>query len=174
MEFLDQVKARYSVRRYSDQPVEEEKLAKILEAGRFAPTAMNLQPQKIYVLKSQQAIEKIRGVTKMAYNAPVVMLVCYDKNLSWKNTLKTFGEEYDGGEMDACVITSHMMMQATELGLGTVWIRGYNSRKIIEAFELPENIKPVCLLLVGYPAADSKPKQSHRGRKDLSETVEVL
>ena len=172
MDFIELSKKRFSVRDFSDRQVEEEKLQKILEAGRLSPTAINAQPQKIFVLKSPEALEKIRKATRMAYNAPIVMLVCYDENISWKGT--NFGDNYDAGEMDCCIITTAMMMQATELGLGTLWARGYNGKDISEAFSLPDNIKQVCLLDVGYPAEGHEPNARHFKRKELSETVEVL
>ena len=104
MSFMDLCRERSSVRRYDSRPVEEEKLNQILEAGRLAPTACNYQPLRIYVIKSKEARTKLAAVTRMTYGAPVVLMVCYDKNESWKNTPKTFGENYDGGEMDACIV----------------------------------------------------------------------
>lgn len=167
--FIELSEIRCSVRKYADQLVEEEKLKKILEAGRLAPTAANYQPQRIYVLKSASAIAEIRSITRMVYNAPIVLLVCYDNNTSWKNS---FGDEFDAGEMDASIVTTMMMMEATELGLGTLWVRAYNSEEIVEKFQLPENIKPVCLLLVGYASKDFVPNEKmHLSRLPLSETV---
>lgn len=172
MSFNDLLKTRYSVRNYLPDPVEDEKLEKILEAARLAPTAANRQPQKIYVLRSDEALAKVRAVTKMAFNAPVVLMVCYDEDISWKNTLETFGEEYEGGEVDAAIVTSMMMMQATELGIGTLWVRGFDSRKLKDAFELPENIKPVCLMPMGY--ANPETPRRIRSRKPLDEIVNIL
>ncbi len=170
MDFLDLAHKRYSVRNYSDRPVEDEKLQKILEAGRLAPTAVNFQPQKIFVLKSEESISKLRSVTRMAYNAPMAMLTCYDKNISWK--AHRFGDDYDGGPMDADIVTTMMMLQATELGLGTLWVRGYCTQKLMEVFLMPENIVPVCILLLGY-AAEGEPK-AHTSRKPLDDTVVKL
>ena len=167
MDFMELLQKRYSVRNYSAKPVEDEKLKKILEAGRLAPTAVNFQPQKIYVLKSEEAIAKLRSVTRMAYNAPMALLVCYDNTISWK--AHRFGDDYDGGPMDVDIVTTMMMLQATELGLGSLWVRGYRSKDIEETFELPENIIPVCLLLLGYPAEENS--TSHTTRKPLNETV---
>ena len=172
MAFIDLCRERYSVRQYDTRPVEDEKLALILEAGRLAPTACNYQPQRIYVIQSEAACKKLSGLTRMTYNAPVSLLVCYDKNESWKNTLKTFGEEYEGGEMDACIVGTQMMNMATELGLGTLWARGFNAQQIHDAFDLPENIVVSFLLNVGYPAANSANR--HTPRKDLSATVTEL
>lgn len=169
MNFLELSKERYSVRNFDERPVEPEKLQTILEAGRLAPTATNSQPQRIYVLKSKEALSKVRSVTRMAFNAPVVLMVCYDKNASWKGTY--FGDDYDAGEMDASIVTTAMMMQATELGIGSLWARGFKAADIEKAFELPENIKLVCLLDLGYPAADAKPSERHASRLPLEETV---
>lgn len=170
MDFLELARKRYSVRNYSDRPVEDEKLQKILEAGRLAPTAVNFQPQKIFVLKSEEAMAKLRGVTRMAYNAPMAMLICYDKDISWK--AHRFGDDYDGGPMDADIVTTMMMLQATELGLGTLWVRGYRTQDILNAFPMPENIVPVCILLLGYAAEDA-PK-NRTSRKPMEETVVEL
>lgn len=172
MSFMDLCKARYSVRQYDPRPVEEEKLAQILEAGRIAPTAANKQPQRIYVIKSEEPRAKLASVTRMTYGAPVILLVCYDKNESWKSTPETFGEDYDGGEMDACIVGTQMMNMATELGLGTLWARGFNTRQVHDLFELPDNIVVSFFLDVGYPSEKSVNRLVPR--KELSETVSEL
>lgn len=176
MSFLDLAKERYSLRHYAAKNVEDEKLDAILEAGRLAPTGCNYQPQKIYVLKSEEAMEKARKATKMVYDAPMAMLVCWDSEISWKNTPETFGEEYyDGGEVDAAIVCTHMMMEATELGVQSLWIRGFNKDVIREVFELPEHIHPVCLLALGYAKEGAGPnKKLHYTRRPLEETVEIL
>ena len=79
MSFMDLAKNRYSCRAFTAQAVEPEKLAQVLEAGRLSPTAINAQPVTVKVIKSPEALEKIRGITRMAYNAPVVLMVCYDE-----------------------------------------------------------------------------------------------
>jgi nitroreductase len=171
MEFLDLVKERHSIRKYLNKPVEEEKLAKILETARLSPTAANRQPQKIYVYRSEAALQKIRSFTKMAFNAPLVLHICYDNTVSWN--ADHFGQpEYESGIMDASIVTSMMMMEATDLGLGTLWVRGYNAEEIEKEFQLPENIKSVCLLLIGYK--DERVSPGETRRKALEETVEIL
>ena len=174
MDFLELCKKRYSVRKFSSKTVEKNKLDLILEAGRLAPTAKNSQSHKIFVIKSEASLKKIREVTPMSYNAPVVLLVCYDTEISYKNTMDTVYKNYDGGELDAAIVVTSMMYQATELGLGTLWARGYDSKNIIEAFNLPSNLRPVCLLDIGYPAEDSVPSERHESRKPLSETVKEI
>lgn len=170
MDFLELAQKRYSVRNYADRPVEEETLKKILEAGRLAPTAVNFQPQKIFVLKSEEAMAKLRSATRMAYNAPMAMLICYDRSISWK--AHRFGDDYDAGPMDADIVTTMMMLQATELGLGTLWVRGYRTQDILDAFPMPENIVPVCILVLGYPAEE--PAKNRTSRKPLEDTVVEL
>jgi len=169
MSFMDLCRERFSVRKFDPRPVEEEKLEQILEAGRIAPTACNYQPQRVYVVKSEEARAKLSSVTRMTYGAPLVLLVCYDANESRKNTPQTFGEDYDGGEMDACIVGTQMMYMATELGLGTLWARGFNATQIHDVMGLPENIRVSFLLDVGYPAENSVNR--HTPRKSLNETV---
>ena len=173
MSFVDLCRERRSVRTFDGRPVEQEKVDLILEAGRVAPTAANKQPQRVFVLQSQEAMDKAREVAgRMMHNADLALLVCYDSDESWKAT--SFGEpDYDGGEVDAAIVTTSMMMEATDLGVGTLWVRGFDSRRASEVFELPANIRPVCFLVLGYPAAHVL-KKPHTPRKDLAETVSIL
>lgn len=173
MSHIEVCRERRSVRTFEERPVEQEKLDLILEAGRLAPTAANKQPQRIYVLRSAQAMDKAREAAgRMMHNATTALLVCYDEDESWHAT--NFGEpNYDGGEVDAAIVTSAMMMEATDLGVGTLWVRGFNSSKVAEVFELPPNIHPVCFLVLGY-ATEAVLAKPHTPRKDLDETVTVL
>lgn len=104
MDFLKLAADRYSVRSFSDRPIEQEKMDKILKAGQLVPTAVNYQPQKIYILKSQQAIQTIRSLCQSAYDAPVVLLVCIDDTLVWKHPRE---RGYTTGEMDASIVCTH-------------------------------------------------------------------
>lgn len=154
MDFLEFARKRYSVRSYSHRPVEQEKIDKILQAAMIAPTAVNYQPQKIYVLKSDDALRKIRRITKSTYDAPLVFLVCADTDRSWHSP---FAAGYDSGEMGASIVCTHMMLEAEDLGLGAVWVLLFDPEEVRAAFHLPEHIKPVCLLPVGYPSEDAQP-----------------
>lgn len=84
MDLLELLKKRYSVRKFDDRKVEKEKLDLILEAGRVAPTAVNFQPQRILVIESQEALENFKKCTPYHFNAPLALLICYDKSVSWK------------------------------------------------------------------------------------------
>lgn len=172
MDFLEFAKERYSVRSFSDRPIEQGKLDKILEAGRVAPTALNFQPQKIYVLRSEDALEKMRFHTKYSYNAPMILLVCFDKERAWHSR---YDRGYNSGEVDASIVCTHMMLQAWELGIGSVWVRGFRADEVSKIFGLPENIKPVSMLPIGYPAENANPnEQLHFTYRDMEEMVEYV
>lgn len=171
MDFLQMARDRYSVRSYSQKPIEDEKIEKILRAGQYAPTALNFQPQQIYIIRSQEAMEKLRFICKYVKDAPMAMLVCYNINKSWKHA----PDKLDSGEMDCSIVATHMMLEAWELGIGTCFVRGYNNRDIISMFNLPEHIKPVCLLPMGYPSEKSHPyAKMHGVYRELSDMVEEL
>ena len=167
MELLELAKARYSVRKFAEKPVEEEKLQKVLAAGACAPTAKNQQPQKIYVLESPEAVEKIRGITRCAFNAPVVLMVCGCKDQAWVNPFN----DRSSAEMDCSIVTTQMMLQAQELGLGTCWVCWFDTKQTKEDFNIPENEEVFALLPLGYPAESSHPSSMHDSRKALEETV---
>lgn len=167
--FTDILKERCSVRKYSSKPVREEDLFAILEAGRIAPTAANKQPQKIFVLKSEEALTKIRKVCRSAFDAPLVLLVCYQKDKSWKHA-----DGYDSGEVDCAIVTTQMMLQAQALGIGSLWVRGFDAKDIIAAFDLEENLYPVCLLDLGYVAQDYQGSKYHEIRNPLFEEIVEL
>lgn len=154
MDFLEFARKRYSVRSYSQQSVEEEKINKIMQAAMIAPTAVNYQPQKIYILKSNAALQKIRRITKSTYDAPLVFLICADTERSWHSP---FVKGYDSGEMDASIVCTHMMLEAEDLGLGSVWVLLFDPQAVKDAFALPDHIKPTCLLAVGYPGEHAQP-----------------
>ncbi|MDO5398175.1 MAG: nitroreductase family protein [bacterium] len=170
MTFNELAKARYSCRKFSGKTVEKEKIDYILRAAQLAPTAVNFQPQKIYVITSADALTKINDCTKYGFNAPINFLVCYDKNTSWKRGYD--GEDF--GSIDASIVITHMMLAATEQGLGSTWVGSFDPSKVREAFDLPENIIPVSFLPIGYPADDAHPAHLHDKRRELSETVTFI
>lgn len=168
MNFLELVSKRYSERFFDAKPIEQEKLDKILESGRIVPTACNYQPQKFYILKSKKVLELATKVTPYTYKAPLIILVCYDKNEVWKNKRE---EGYDSGEQDIAIAATTMMYEAESLGIHTLWIRGFNSKDASEIFNLPENIVPGMMLALGYPSKKSKPSDWHFKRKSIEEMV---
>ena len=174
MSFLELAEKRYSERYFDSRPVEQEKLDKILEAGRVAPTACNYQPQRIYVIRSEEALKKARSLRVSHYNAPLMLLVCYDADTVWHNPADRGYDNYDSGEQDAAIVATTMMYEAEELGVHSLWLRGFDSVAVAEAFALPQNIRPVMMFSLGYPSARSKPHALHMSRKALAETVTEL
>jgi nitroreductase len=167
MAFLDLAKDRYSVRKFSGNPVEKEKIGLILQAGQLAPTACNNQPQHILIAESKEARSKIRKCTHSDFGAPVIFVVCYDRAVSWKRS-------YDGkdeGEVDAAIVTAHMMLEAADIGLGTTWVGSFDPDAVRREFSLPDSMVPVALLPTGYPAKDAAPSSHHAERKPLEQTV---
>lgn len=167
MNFLELAKERYSVRKFSDKKVEQEKLDLILEAGRIAPTAVNFQPQRILVIESEESLEKLKSCTIYHFHAPTALLVCYDTNVSWKRPY----DKEDMGVVDASIITTQMMLQAADLGLGTTWVGHFDPEAIRSAFEIPDFLIPVALLPLGYPREDCIPHKLHGIRHDADHTV---
>ena len=168
MDFLDLVKERFSVRDFLPKEIESDKLDQILLAGNVAPTARNIQPQRIYVLKSKESLDKMREITKMVYNAPIVLLVCVDLDEVWKNPLE---EGYNTSEMDASIVGTHMMLEAQDLGLGSTWIGYFDPEKTREVYQIPENLVIVSLLAIGYPSENAKPSEMHDKRNPLESFV---
>ena len=174
MTFLDLARKRYSERYFDARPVEPEKLELILEAGRLAPTGCNYQPQRIYVIRSRGAMEKAIATGASLCGCPVALLVCYDRDAVWKNPGDRCYEAYNVGEQDASIVAASMMFEAEELGVHSLWIRGFDSRDVIDAFDLPANHIPVMMLALGYPNEKSHPAHLHAKRKPITETVREL
>lgn len=167
MDFLKLVQDRYSCRNFLDKKVEKEKLDKILEVARLAPTAANYQPQRILVIQNKNELSKLGQCTKFGWNAPVIMIVCYDKNLSWKRKF----DGKDEGIVDASIVTTHMMLQVQELGLGSTWIGYFDPQKIREVYKIPENLEIVSILSIGYPSKESRPSEMHYKRNLVEDIV---
>lgn len=168
-DFLELAADRYSVRSFSDVPVDQTVIDKIIEAGNLAPTAVNSQPQKIYVIKSQEAMKILETQTSCVYGAPHAFLFCYNDDTVCKR-----GEYDNYGDIDVSIVLTHMMLEAANLGIGTCPVGMFDQKEIAEAFELPSNIHPVLLMPFGYPADDAAPSAMHTKYRPLEETIEYL
>ncbi len=167
MEFIKLATDRFSTRDFSDKEIEAEKLEIIKEAARIAPTAKNNQPQVVYLLKSEDALKKVRENTRCAFNAPVVFAVCIDQEKQWK---QPFTGEYMGN-VDAAIVTTHMMLAAESLGLGSCFVCYFDVDKFKKEFGLPENVTPVALLPVGYKSETCEPADRHFIRNKTEDFV---
>lgn len=170
MEFTEVIKNRYSCKKYSDKKVEPEKITAILEAGRLAPTAKNLQEQHIYVVQSDEMLAKIDAATPCRYNAPAVIVVAFDKN----NVFTYPGEKRDSGVEDATIVATQMILAAFNEGVDSCWLNYFDPDKLASELGLPENEEILMVMDIGYAAEGAGPLENHFKRKDLSETVTYI
>ncbi len=170
MEFKEVVKNRYSCKKFSDRPVEPEKLTAILEAGRWAPTAKNLQEQHVYVLKSEQSLAKIDKATPCRYGAPTVLVVAFDRN----NVFTYPGGKRDSGVEDATIVATHMILAAAAEGVDSCWVNFLDPEKAAEVLGLPADEEVLMVMDLGYAAEGAGPLPNHSSRKPLEETVTFM
>lgn len=167
MEFTEVVSKRYSCKGYSDRVVEDDKLARILEAGRLAPTAKNLQEQRVYVARTSKSLAIIDANTPCRYGAPIVLIVAYDKS----NVFTYPGNKYDSGREDATIVATHLTLAAANEGVDSCWLNYFDPDKLAKDLGLPENEEIVMALDLGYAKEGAGPLPNHSNRKPLSETV---
>ncbi len=165
-DFLDLAQARYSVRSYLPQPVEQEKVTRILEAGRIAPSAKNRQPYRFLVVQSPERLEQLAQHTNVK-GYPLAIVVCSIPSEAW---VRPFDKQVKA-ETDAAIAATHMLLEATELGLGSCWLGLFEPPTIRELFGIPEGIDPEYILTIGYAAQDARPSERHTQRKPLDELV---
>lgn len=167
MSFLELAKKRYSVRRYKTQVVEKEKLDQVLEAGRVAPTGANQQPFKLIAVQGQEGLNKISKCGNI-HGAPLAIIACSSKKQAWTRP-------FDGknlADIDTTIATDHMMLEATELGLGTLWVCYFNPDELKKEFSIPDEFEPLHILAVGY--SDDRPLSPDRHdetRKPMNDIV---
>ena len=171
MTFTELAKQRYSVRKFSEKPLEQEKLELVLEAANLAPTAKNIQPQRIYVLQSEDALAKLDTLTHCRYGAGTVLLLTYNADEDWKNPLE---EDVHSGVEDVSIAATHAMLQACELGLSTCWCNYFANSKLEESFEIPQNEKSVLIMPIGYADESAKPTPMHEQKKPVSDMVKYM
>jgi len=170
MEFKEVIKNRYSCKKYCDRQVEAEKLEAVLNAGRLAPTAKNLQEQHVYVVQSAEGLAKIDAVTPCRYGAPTVLVVAFDKG----NVFTYPGGKRDSGVEDATIVATHMILAAADEGVDSCWINFLDPEKLAEGLGLPENEEILMVMDLGYAAEGAGPLPNHESRKELIETVTYM
>lgn len=167
MDLLDLMQKRHSVRSYSDKKVSQDMIERIVKAGVLAPTACNFQPIKILVIKSEKYLEKLSSAANF-YNAPLVFAVLAKKDDAWHRPF----DDMVSDQIDASIVTDHMMLEATELGLGSVWICFFKPDVIQDCIDIEDGYEVINLLAVGYEDVNSNipPKK----RKDISKLVKYF
>jgi nitroreductase len=164
MEFTDLIRARYSVRGYRPDPIPEALLARVLEAGRLAPTAANRQPFRLIVLHTTGRQEELRRLYHREWfgAAPLVIGVCAVPGEAW---VRRDGVNY--AFVDAAIVMDHIVLAAADAGLGTCWVAAFDPLAARQILHLPEGVEPVAFTPLGYPADPPRPKE----RKPLAELV---
>ena len=167
MDFLKFAAERFSVRSFSPEHLSDEEITKILKAAHIAPTGCNFQPYRILVMNTDESLNKLKDCTKCHFNAPTAMLVCFNRDECWER-------KYDGklsGQADACIVTTHMMLEAHSLGIGSTWVMHFDPEAMRKSFNIPKNTEPVALLTLGHPSADAAPSPMHSQYRAQEEVV---
>ena len=134
---------------FSEKKIDKENLTKILEAGWLAPTAKNLQPQRIFVVKTKKGIEKLKKATNNIHEASTVLIVCADRNEAY------IDNHYTSYNTDGILATLNMILTATSLGIDNMWIKNFKEDIVQKEFKIEENVIPISLILLGYKTKDS-------------------
>lgn len=170
MTFAELIKERYSCKKYDGRQISKEQLDAILEAGRMAPTAKNLQEQHIYVLQSDEALAIIDRNTPCRYGAPTCLVVAFNRN-----DVYTYpGGKRSSGIEDAAIVATHMLLAAQDEGVNSCWLNCFDPDKLAADMKLPENEEILMILDLGFAAEGAGPLANHSSRKPLSETVSFL
>ncbi len=171
MEFNEVIKNRYSCKKFdTNRQISDVQLGAILEAGRIAPTAKNLQEQHIYVAQSAEALAKIDAATPCRYGAPIVLVVAYNKN----NVYTYPDNKRESGVEDAAIVATHMMLAATNAGVDSCWLNCVHIDQLHDTLNLPADEDILMLLDLGFAADGTGPKPTHFSRKPLIETVTTI
>jgi nitroreductase len=150
MKFIELAEKRRSIRSYKSDPVPEELLNEILQAGNLAPTAKNLQPFYFIVVRDPVKLDELAVAYPAPFfrQAPVAIVICTESAKGWTR------DRYDGKnycEVDAAIAIDHMTLAATDLGLGTCWIGAFDPVKVADSMGLPKGIEAIAMLPLGYP-----------------------
>src|SRR5450759_226806 len=162
--FFELIAARYSVRAYKPDPVPDALLAQVLEAARLAPTAANRQPFMLIVLRTAGRQTELKRVYNQDWfvGAPLVIAACGLPGQAW---VRRDGKNYM--DVDVTIALDHLILAATDLGLGTCWVAAFDPAAARELLRLPDTVEPIAFTPLGYPADDLRPKE----RKPLAELV---
>ncbi len=165
MNFLDLVKARYSVRQYEARPVEAEKLDYIMECVRLAPSAVNFQPWRFRIVTEPEALAKLQECYRGTWmsTAPCILVACSNHEEAWHRRI----DGKDHADIDIAIAVEHICLAATEQGLGTCWVCNFDAAQCHEALGLPENLEVAALIPIGYAADEPTEKK----RKSMDEIL---
>ena len=173
MEYKDLLEKRFAVRKFDEnRRIDEETLNELLSVIPLAPSAVNHQSPRVYVIQSELGLKTINELCTCLSKAQTVLMFVYNKDEIWKNP---FNEKYSSGEQDVSILATLMMMKAVDLGLGTCWVNFFDNDKVKQAFRLPDEENVVLLMPIGYIDEDCEPNPiMHKKRKEISSMVRYL
>ncbi len=162
---LEIIQKRRSIRNFTNQPINDEQLNYLLECARLAPSAVNFQPWHFILVKTENARQKIRQCydRKWFATAPLYLIACANTSQSWKRP----ADGKDHADIDVAIAVEHICLAATELGLGCCWVCNFDVVKCCELFELPQELRPVAILPVGFPAAQPANPSPRKNLEDI-------
>ena len=169
--FMELARARHSVRRFEDTAIPDEMLYEVLEAGRISPTAGNLSPQRIYVVKSEEMLKHMRALSPCCFNAPIVLVFSFDRTKDWKNT---YEKGLHSGVQDVSIAATHIMLAACDRGLSTCWVNAFSPSAVHEALGLSHDEEIVCMMPLGFELKGATPSRLHTERRALDEFVSIV
>jgi nitroreductase len=156
MDFINLIQQRYSVRAYKPDPVEDDKLQQVLNAARLAPTAANRQPFQLVVIHTAGRQAELKRVYSRDWfsQAPLVIGMCALPATAW---VRRDGRNY--ADVDATIAMDHLILAATDLGLGTCWVAAFDPFAACEILKLPNDVEPIAFTPLGYPADQPRAKE---------------
>ncbi len=167
MDFLKFASERFSVRKFTKNHLEKDVIDKILQCGHIAPTGCNFQPQRILVLNTDESLDKLKNCTHCHFDAPTAMIVCYNKDESWVR-------KYDGAlsaPVDASIVTTHLMLMAHSLNIGSCIVMAFNPEKLRREFSIPDEYEISTILVMGYSHPEAEPSDMHHKFRPIDEVV---
>ena len=168
MDFETICKERYSTRDFSDKKADEKAVRRVLETVRLAPTALNRQPYKIFIVDSEEGIERLEKSKAVLYHAKTVLIISSDRANAWAN-------RYSGETdvlIDIGIVVATALYAAKECGLESCCVCNFDPERLKKEFELPENLTADALIALGYKSDDDKPSERHFMRRRVEEFAE--
>ena len=169
-DFLALAQERYSCRKFSDKPVESEKIEQVLAAAVCAPTAVNKQPWHAWVVTDADAVARINETTRFGFGAKVIIVVGAAADEAWVR--KSDGRNF--ADVDASIVATQIMLEVQDLGLGTTWVGHFDAPALAEALPELAGYDLIALFPIGYPDPAYQPAPGHTASKGKDELVSYI
>ena len=154
MDFQELIRVRRSIRGYKPEPIAADVLHRVLGAGRLAPTAANLQPFQLILVTDAAVRASMQAVyaREWFYTAPAILVGCVEPAKAWQRS-----DGVNAAEVDLAIVMDHIILAATEEGLGTCWVLAFEEAKAKEILGIPAEVRVIAMTPLGYPNAEPRP-----------------